>query len=454
MNRRRFISSATCLLALAGVSRRIWAASAEGAIAPAGSADPFAHLPLCDLFEARVPVRRIATGRIIHRFFDSCPVSPSGRYVALFRLPNENRAPRPGESGDVVLVDLRDGSGRTVAQSRGWEVQMGANVQWGRTDSDLLLNDVDPDTWTAFGVRLDPVTGATRRLGGTVFGVSPDGTLVSSHNLIRSRRVQVGYGVVLPDDKTPANHGPVKDDGVYVTPIEGGPSRLIASIHDIVEHARPALEIPHADKCEFYCFQTRWNLQGTRLMTFLRWIVPPELRAKDAGPTLALITLRTDGSDIRVAVRPDQYARGGHHPMWAPDGEHITLNLKMREGPHLDIVQVRYDNADLHTLFTPGSGHPSMHSRLPVMITDAYPREPVTRGDGTAPLRLINLETRTQAVVAQVLQSRSETPKLTAEHRIDAHPVWDRTGNFVVFNGVENDTRGVYVADLRELLAG
>ena len=44
-------------------------------------------------------------------------------------------------------------------------------------------------------------------VGGTVFTVSPDGKLLTSYNLIASRRIQVGYGVVLPEDKTPRNIG-------------------------------------------------------------------------------------------------------------------------------------------------------------------------------------------------------------------------------------------------------
>ncbi len=167
---------------------------------------------------------RIATGRIIHRFFDTSPISPSGRYVGLFRLPNENRPPQPGEAGDVVLVDLTTGREHTVAQSRGWEAQMGANVQWGATDSDLFFNDVDPATWTPFAVHFNPATGRSRRLEGTVFTVSPDGRHLTSYNLVSSRRIQVGYGVVLPEDKTPRNRGPVANDGLFLTDIATGPA--------------------------------------------------------------------------------------------------------------------------------------------------------------------------------------------------------------------------------------
>lgn len=443
MNRRTFVAHAATA-AVGSVALPSLFAAAKPAVAKASF---FGRFPVCTDFEAKVPVVRVATGRIIHRFFDTSPISPSGRYMGLFRLPNETRPPQPGEAGEVVLVDLHTGKERVVADTRGWETQMGANVQWGATDADLFFNDVDTATWTPFTVQLDPATGKRRRIDGTVFTTSPDGKYLTSYNLIASRRIQVGYGVVIPEEKTRRNVGPVSDDGLFITEIATGKTRMIASIRDIYERATPKLEIPNAERCEFYCFQIRWNPQGTRVMAFLRWHDPAA--AKGGPRRLTLVTMKPDGSDIRLAVTPAQYARGGHHPMWAPNGEDITINLNIRDGTKdLDLVSVRYDGANLRSLHPIGSGHPSTHARLPFIITDAYPREPVTRGDGTAPLRLIDLRSKTEVALAQVLLTRSDTPKLTSEHRIDAHPVWDPTGRYIVFNGVYNDTRSVFVADV------
>ncbi|MBI5691778.1 MAG: hypothetical protein HZC55_16970 [Verrucomicrobia bacterium] len=447
MNRRDFLRHAAGFVA-GGLAAPWLRGTAAGTAAPPSF---WSRFPAATDFEAKVPVIRLATDRVIHRFFDTSPISPSGRYVGLFRLPNETRPPQPGETGEVIVVDLETGRERTVATSRGWETQMGANVQWGRTDADLFFNDVDPATWTPFAVRLDPATGERRRLAGTVFTVSPDGGQLTSYNLVASRLIQVGYGVVLPETQTRRNRGPVSDDGIFVTDLATGRVRMIVSIQEMLERAVPKLEIPHADRCEFYCFQVRWNRQGTRLMTFLRWHDPAA--AKGGPRLLTLLTMKGDGSDIRVAVSPQQYARGGHHPMWTPDGEHLTLNLNIRDGTKdLDLVRVRYDGSDLRSIHPVGSGHPSQHPTLPFMITDAYPREPVTRGDGTAPLRLIDLRSRTEVALAHVLQTTSDTRKLTSEHRIDAHPVWDATGRYVVFNGVHRNTRSVFVADLAEWL--
>jgi hypothetical protein len=447
MHRREFLQCSSAALALAAWRPLRAAASAAAPLHAAPPEGFMARFPACTEFESVVPIARVASGRIIHRFFDTSPISPSGRYLGLFRLPQETRSPRPGEAGEVVLVDLLTGKERVVATSRGWETQMGANVQWGRTDADLFFNDVDPATWTPFAVQLDPATGRSRRLEGTVFTVSPDGSQLTSYNLIASRLIQVGYGVVLPEERTRRNVGPVADDGLFATDIASGRTRMIASIRDLYERAVPKLAIPHAERCEFYCFQIRWNPQGTRVMAFLRWHDPA---AASGGPRrLTLLTMKGDGSDIRVAITPQQYARGGHHPMWTPDGEHLTLNLNVRDGTkELDLVRVRYDGTDLHSIYPLGSGHPSTHPSLPFMVTDSYTHESPARPDGTVPLRLIDLRNKTETALARVLARRSDSAKLSTEFRIDQHPVWDASGRYLVFNGVHADTRCVFIADL------
>ena len=111
-------------------------------------------------FEPACPIYVVPAERTLHRFFDTSPISPSGRYLALFRMPYEGGTPKAGDAGEVVLVDLQSGAQRVVATSRGWEVQVGANVQWGRSDEELYFNDVDPQSWRAFAVCLNPLTGA------------------------------------------------------------------------------------------------------------------------------------------------------------------------------------------------------------------------------------------------------------------------------------------------------
>ncbi|MDH7570762.1 MAG: hypothetical protein QHJ73_14370, partial [Armatimonadota bacterium] len=121
-----------------------------------------------------------------HRFFDTSPFSPSGRYLALTRLPFEDRLPRPGDTAEVVLVDLHTGESRVVAHTRGWDTQLGAQAQWGANDQQLFFNDMDTRRWRPFAVLTNPETGERRALEGTVYMASPDGRQLASPCLLRT----------------------------------------------------------------------------------------------------------------------------------------------------------------------------------------------------------------------------------------------------------------------------
>ena len=178
----------------------------------------------------RVSLKQVSTNKVIHRFFDTSPLSPSGKYLALFRMPYENKSPKPGDVSEVVVVDMKTGKERVVAQSRGWEVQLGANVQWGKSDKELLFNDVDTTTWKAFCVVLNPLTGKSRRLDGTIFMASNDGKKIASYNLINSVYAQVGYGVIIPKNLIERNFGPVDNDGINITDVATGKVKRIVTI--------------------------------------------------------------------------------------------------------------------------------------------------------------------------------------------------------------------------------
>ncbi len=394
--------------------------------------------------EPLVPVRKVSTGGVIHRFHDTSPLSPSGKYMALFRVPFEDRYPKPGEIGEVLLVDMESGDEKVVAKTRGWEMQVGANVQWGANDEQLFYNDVDTTTWDAYAVMLNPFTGESKKMDGTVFFASQDGKQLASYNLINSRHAQYGYGVVLPDEKTKHNLGPVSTDSIFIVDTESGKAKSIATIKDVYEKAVPSIKVPNPEEYEFYFFKIMWNPQGTRIMTLVMMKPNDGSRRK-----VAIITMLPDGSDIRTAITHQQYAKGGHHMAWAADGVHISQNLNVDGKEGIEIITVKYDGSDMKEVFPIGSGHPSFHPKgLPLIVTDSYWHEPITNKDGFVPLRLINVDTQEEQLIASIYVPVTDD----SYFRVDPHPAWDRSGRYVIFNAFEDNTRCVFIADLKEII--
>ncbi|MDX9979447.1 MAG: hypothetical protein RBU25_05280 [Lentisphaeria bacterium] len=409
-------------------------------------ADLDRNFPRYTEYQPAIPVWDLARDwpGAFHRFFDTSPLSPSGRYLAVTRYQPE-RLPVPGEPAEVVLIDLQTGQGRVVWESRGWDTQLGAQAQWGAADSQLFFNDMDPADWRPFAVRLNPLDGTFRRLGGTVYMVSPDGRSALSPCLLRTGLTQAGYGVLAPPEHVPLNRGAAGDDGIYLTDTETGACRLLVSFAELVAQL-PALPSPEAG--DYYGFHVKWNPQGTRIMLVLRW------KPADGGKVRPfLLTLRADGGDPRLAIPAGEWAeKGGHHPNWQPDGERVMMNLNTR-GQGMRFVEARCDGRDYREMDPDilGSGHPTLHPCGRFILTDAYQHEAMARADGSTPLRWADLETRQ---VHEPVRARTR-PILEGgkkERRVDPHPAWDRNHRLVLFNACPEGRRTVLLADFSALL--
>ena len=401
------------------------------------------HFPRYTDFDPAVPVWCVTPDidGCYLRFFDTSPISPSGRYLGVTRMRQEGVEPSPGDVCDIVVVDLLQGTSRIVAESRGWDTQLGAQVQCGADDTQLFFNDMDCDTWRPFGVVMDPVTGSRRELDGTVYMVSRDGTQAASPCLRRMCRTQLGYGVLVPEDQIPLNEGAPTDDGLFVTDVASGSCSLLTSIADIV---KAVLDPAAYERGDFYGFHVKWNRIGDRLMYVLRWV--GQEGEKHRNPNA--ITMKADGSQIAVCFSDVDWSRGGHHPDWAPDGVTGTINMRLT-GDELSLVRADADGSNLSAMTSvPGSGHPSLHINGRQIITDVYAHESRAYGDGTTPIRWIDIDHDTEEAIIRI----NNDPPFAGEKkqlRIDPHPAWDRDYEFITFNGCENGVRRVYVADLR-----
>jgi hypothetical protein len=225
-------------------------------------------------FDPKVPIWNVTPDldRCIHRFHLSSPVSPSGRYLGLTRLPREDRPPEPGDIAEIALIDLETGEQKVIAETKGWDTQLGAQVQWGATDDELFFNDVDPTTWMPFGVKMNPLSGEKQKLDGTVYSVSPDGKWAASTDLRKIGATQAGYGVIVPKEHIPLNKGVVDDDGVYVTNTQTGESQMVASYQRIIDEATPKIDVARYGAGDFYGFHVKWNAQSERIMLVPRQV--------------------------------------------------------------------------------------------------------------------------------------------------------------------------------------
>jgi len=143
------------------------------------------------------------------------------------------------------------------------------------------------------------------------------------------------------------------------------------------------------------------------------------------------------------------WARGGHHPIWHPDGEHIVMNLKL-DGQNTRLVSFRWDGSDLRELSNTleGSGHPAMHpdgrhvlADVPVGSSAMLPDE------DTALIRLMDVTTGEDLRLVAI-EARPPYLGEKAAMRVDPHPAWGPDFTRTVFNACPGGVRRVYLADL------
>jgi hypothetical protein len=386
-------------------------------------------------------------GFYIHTFFDVCPFSPSGRYLACLRLPFEDRLPDWKDTADVCVIDLKERTIETVYTTSAFGMQTGAQLQWGRTDRFLYFNDKSEKAGGhAVAVRLDWQPGKAQELAGPIYHLKPDESGLISFNLDLINHVQDGYGcVVAPQHRLKLPAGAARDQGLWHTDLKTNRKKLLVSLEQIYE-ALPNKEIYKG--LAFHLFHSKYNPQGTRIMQVVRARDPesPEGRYKHG----ILTTFDADGSNIRVAMSPEFWKRGGHHPNWHPDGERLLMNATPKDTMRFCLF--RYDGSEFSAVSERfrGSGHPAFEKTGRYIFTDAYPGEPVALPNHEVPLRLIDTKSDQEKIVATVFTLGPKNPSVL---RLDPHPAWSRDGKSACFNGAPEGHRQVFVVDLKGLLA-
>lgn len=455
INRREFLANGS-RLAAGAAALSLGSRLAAGASEQAAKIDLSDSFPRYTKFDPKVPVYCVTPqlDGCFHRFFNTSPISPSGRYLAVTRLLHEDRLSAPGEQAEVVLVDLKTGKSRVLAKTRGFDSQLGAQAQWGATDNELFFNDLEMKYWHGFGVRMDPLSGKRQNLEGPVFEVSQNGRYAAGICLLRSGLTQRGYGVVVPAEVMPWNTGAADDDGVYLSDTATGKCRLIASYKDIADACGDKVAPLDPERGGgYHGHQISWNPQGTRLMLCMAFNYPQPRTSKKRPIDISLVTLKPDGTDIQVPLPARVWNRLGNHPCWCPDGEHISMNFKLDGSRRYKLVRMRYDGEGLAAMTTAmGTGHPTLHPDGKHILTDTYQRELVDFKDGTIPIRWIDIATGSEEQLIRIC-SRPPYSGPRGAMRLDPHPAWDRTYTRVAINACPNGTRQVYIADLSKLVS-
>lgn len=460
MNRRDFLFKAA-----AGVNLPLLS---QGFFAGRTTASPWKSYDFRPFRDGQFPVPVVKVtpddGFYIHTFYDVCPWSPSGKMLALTRLPYQGKKPAWGDTAGVCLVDLQNRRIREIYRTRAWSFQLGANVQWDSvSDRYIYTNDIINDEVVC--VRIDLENEEVRVFAGSKYDVAPDGRSVVSPNLLNMNIHQYGYAV--PDGPggrpVPFTLADMEREGLWHTDLETNTKKMLVPMKRFFETAD--------DKDRYagstgYLFHSKFNRQNTRILQVFR------AQVGDKGRNASLFSMNTNGTGLTQCLTAGHWNQiaqsggSGNHPNWHPDGEHIIMNcvpawLGFRE---MMFCRFRYDGSGFTILSEKhrGSGHPSVESSGRYLVADAYPKQSyVSSENGEVAIRMLDTKDDTEVrlcnvpndVGGGVKQSRVEDAGSGGSHyKLDPHPAWSRDYRQLCFNGAPKGQRQVFIADLKKLM--
>jgi hypothetical protein len=428
--------------------------------------------------QTAAPVMKVTPddGYYLHTFYDVCPFSPSQRYLAVTKLPYQDRKPVLGDVAEVCVIDLKDRTIQTVYATRAWSFQLGANVQWGASDGYVYTNDVIDGQ--AVCVRIDLSSGEVKAYTGPKYDLASDGSAAIGPRLDIINATQFGYGIPDPDgrkqrwavldrDGKGTAHeicGPPDKNGLWFTDLETNTRKLLVSRSRI----RETIQDPnYYDKGIFHFFHSKFNKDHSRIWMHIRCLLPG--RKTNRNPSMW--TCKSDGTELVEFYPREKFAFKGpmgraNHFNWHPDGEHIVANTV----PHwqgdkmMRFSMMRYDGSEYRVLAPNilGSGHPTVDAETRFVVADTYPYQTFAGArDGKVPIRLIELETQKETVICMIwndfatragYKSYKRVKGGGSQLKLDPHPAWSRDYKKICFNGAPEFKRQVFIADLSGLV--
>ncbi len=374
-------------------------------------------------------------------FFDVDPISPCGEKLLVTNVPFINRIPFHGDCATVCVIDIKARTQTCIYKTKGWGAQLGANVQWGKDENTVLCNDIVDDK--AVGVKIDIKSLEYTYLEGTIYAVDSIAKYSYSPNLKLINAMMAGYGIPeKPFKRYRQYEHATKNDGIWRTNLETGKCELLISIKEIVESIS---DEEYFKSSKYYIFHVKLNKHNDKLFFVLF-----SLGAKgQVGPTTQLVVYDFKTRVFKLLVTNKEWSRGGHHPNWMPNGVDILMNLKY-QGKKMQFLKINSETGkkEIVLLDKIGGGHPSVDSNFNFLLTDAYITEGLTDTDGKVPIRLINLKTNDEKYIAMI-----DTNNIIGPCRIDPHPVWSNNNKCIIWNGIVEGKRRVFLADTSKIFS-
>lgn len=369
-------------------------------------------------------------GEYFFGYYDLQPFN--GNLHLTHKVANADKLHERGDVAEVGLLDINTEKYERLDTTGAWCFQQGAMLQWNplAPEDEVIYNSLGDGDYNATILNIH--TGKKRFLDRPVANVSPKGDYALSINMSRLYDFRPGYGYAEYGDPFYwKNHS--ADDGIFLTDMKTGKSRLIISMEQIWEFSKGYFG---GKDQKLVVNHITFNTDGSRFLFLVRNF--PPAGGKHAT---AIITANTDGSDMFLlsdyGIQSHYFWLDREHVIFYSDGKELAcargkasnyiLKDKTYEG---ELVGGGYFNRDNHMSYSPDRK---------LMITDTYPDERIMQ-----PLKAISIEKDLCVELGRFYSIKRSVTDL----RCDLHPRWNRDGSMISFDSTHEGQRGVYVIDM------
>ena len=388
-------------------------------------------------------IRTLTRGPKHHFFgyYGICPWNKSETYLLGLEADFQNREPSTSDRVTIGLIDNKNGKFERITETNSWNFQQGAMLHWNplNPDSEIIYNDRENNQIVS--KVMDINTGNTRVLDRAVNAISHNGryALSLSYGRLGRLRNDVAYSGV----SDPGIYEPYpENDGVYLTDLKNGTSKLIVSIakvNEILMNRGLDLKGSH-----MWFNHVVFNKSDSRFLFLARTWRPkhlPHLRDLATG----MYTANIDGSDLRETI-PFEY--GVSHFDWRNDHEIVATFQDLNDNKRFkhfifkdgsktyNLVSQEKLNFDGHCSFAPDQTLLATDRKI---IKDNYYRQYLYIYD--------MLQNNLQKIVDFDMQAKRNIKGVL---RCDFHPRWNHTGDTICIDGIDQDngTRQMFAISL------
>jgi len=338
-----------------------------------------------------------------------------------------DRFPTCNDICEMGVFDLETGSWKKYAETRAFNFQQGCMLHWNPLNpgEEIIYNVRDGNEYRCIVHNIK--TSEKKILPAAIFNVSRDGKWGLAINMNRIYDFRPGYGYSDVRDKWYDIPQP-KDDGIHVVNMQTGAIDFIINYEEIGR----LFSIKPDEKIVIN--HITFSPDNNRLLFLVRTF---PLNGK---PWLTgLGTIDREGKNFHL-MNPMSMASHYH---WK-DENHLLIwaNIKNETGMHLVtdqsdesfLLDPDFFKKDIHCIYSPD---------LKYILGDGYPDM-----EGYRQIFLYKPENKK----GMTLLSVKSDPIASGDIRSDLHNRWSRVGKIISFDSTHEGFRGLYTADLSEIL--